>query len=362
MVDTRPEPNTESETQIALAAPERDVTYERTQILVSSPSGDQAALPIEAKAGADMVVAFDPATADVSLVGEDLVFTFADGSQTILTNFAAAALNANVVLPDGRVLAGGVIVAELSELSQLDEALEEALEFETAGGPSVSSGGVTAYDDDMGNVIDMLNPEGTIPLTAFGQQRPEADEPAPVLQVVDAPDPAPQPVAAEPPVVEPPMVEPPAPPPPPTLSINDMTVTEGNPPQYEEGQGDDTTITFTVSRAGDLSNGSTVAYNVFAGSAGTPGDYNDSLALLTGTVTFGPGESSQTLTFDVTDDLVHEPTETFTVVLSGATDATIDDGVGVGTILDNDPAPEVSIDDITIYDSPLTKSGVSDSV
>ena len=126
MVDTPNLPRFDDdsrEIELALALPERDVANARVQILVSPPSGDQVALPIEAKLGADMVVAFDPAAADVSLDGQDLVFTFANGSQTILTNFAAAAADANVVLPDGRVLAGGVLIAELSQV-------QEALEFE----------------------------------------------------------------------------------------------------------------------------------------------------------------------------------------------------------------------------------------
>ena len=350
MVDTpnRPEFDDDSrEVELAFAVPERDVANARSQILVSPPSGDQDALPIEAKLGADLIVAFDPASADVSLVGQDLVFTFADGSQTILTNFAAAAADTNVALPDGRVLTGGVIVAELT-------VVEDALNFETAAGPLSSSGGGSVYSDDMGSVIDMLNANGTIPLTAFAQHLAEAEEPVSVLQAVNPPvaaaaQPAATAAAQPAATVNEPAAEDPAPILP-TLSIDDVTVTEGDPSLNGEQAGVNATITFTVSRAGDLSSASTVDYAVIAGGARAPGDYNNSLAGLSGTVTFAAGEGTKTVTFDVTDDLMHELTETFTVELSAPTGATIDDGLGVGTILDNDPAPSVSIDNITIHE------------
>ena len=189
----------------------------------------------------------------------------------------------------------------------------------------------------MGSVIEMLNANGTIPLTALAQHIAEADEPVSLLVADPAGAPAVETIFE--PVSEPPS-EPPAPVLP-TLSIDDVTVTEGNPPRFEEQEGVDATITFTVSRAGDLSGGSTVNYTFVAGSAGAPGDYNNGLAGLAGTVTFAAGEDTKTLTFDVTDDLMPELTETFTVALSAPTGATIDDGLGVGTILDNDPTPAV---------------------
>ena len=54
------------------------------------------------------------------------------------------------------------------------------------------------------------------------------------------------------------------------------------------------------------------------GTAVSPDDYNGSLAGLTGTVTFLAGSQQATITLDVTDDLLVEGTEQFTVVLSNA--------------------------------------------
>jgi hypothetical protein len=47
----------------------------------------------------------------------------------------------------------------------------------------------------------------------------------------------------------------------------------------------------------------------------------------------------------VTGDRLGEPNETFAVNLSGATDATIADGPGLGTIVDDEP--RTSINDVT---------------
>ena len=58
------------------------------------------------------------------------------------------------------------------------------------------------------------------------------------------------------------------------------------------------------------------------------------------TLTFAPGETTQTVTVTVNGDLLDEVDETFTVNLSGADNATIADGQGVGTITDDDAAAE----------------------
>jgi len=55
-----------------------------------------------------------------------------------------------------------------------------------------------------------------------------------------------------------------------------------------------------------------------------------------GTVTFLPGQTSQTVNVTVNGDVKFEPTETFTVDLSSPTNATIADGQGVGTITNDD--------------------------
>ena len=98
--------------------------------------------------------------------GPRLIITFADGARIEVANFGAIDPIPNVILEDGTILAGGVVVAQLG-------AVEQALDFEDVGaGPELPGGGVSAYSDDHGTVIGMLTPEGTLPLTAFGPRPP----------------------------------------------------------------------------------------------------------------------------------------------------------------------------------------------
>ena len=57
------------------------------------------------------------------------------------------------------------------------------------------------------------------------------------------------------------------------------------------------------------------------------------------TLTFAPGETTQTITVPVNGDVLDEADETFFVNLSSPVNATIADGQGVGTITDDDAAP-----------------------
>jgi hypothetical protein len=115
----------------------------------------------------------------------------------------------------------------------------------------------------------------------------------------------------------------------PAISIADVTV---NP----EGDSGTTPAAFAVT----LSAPTTVAVSVTAGTAdGTataPADYTSG----SGTVSFAPGETSKTVTVPVAGDTLDEPDETFRVELSAVSNATVGDGTGVGTILDDD-LPEI---------------------
>src|SRR5262249_46711072 len=64
-----------------------------------------------------------------------------------------------------------------------------------------------------------------------------------------------------------------------------------------------------------------------------------------GTLTFAPGQTLLAVTVDVIGDRLSEPNESFVVNLSGATNATIANGQGIGTIVDDEP--RISISDVT---------------
>ena len=111
----------------------------------------------------------------------------------------------------------------------------------------------------------------------------------------------------------------------PSLSIGDVSVIEGNTGTR--------TAAFTVTLSSASSQPVTVAYGTADGTATAGSDYQAAA----GDVTFAPGQTTRTVSVLVNGDRVGEPNETFVVNLSGATNAQIADGQGVGTILDDEP-------------------------
>ena len=122
----------------------------------------------------------------------------------------------------------------------------------------------------------------------------------------------------------------------PTLSINDATVSEGN-----TGT---TNAVFTVTLSSASGNAVTVDYATANGTATAPADYTAT----SGTLTFPAGVTTRTITVPVVGDLLDESNETYNVNLSNPTNAAIADGTGLGTITDDDPAPSLSINNMTV--------------
>jgi hypothetical protein len=120
-----------------------------------------------------------------------------------------------------------------------------------------------------------------------------------------------------------------------SLSVNDVSVAEG--------QSGLTSATFTVQLSSAATETVSVNYAAVGGSASAGQDF----ASAAGTVTFAPGVTAQTVTVDVLGDVLDEANETFSVVLSAAVNATIGDGSGVGTIVDDDATPALAIGDVT---------------
>lgn len=121
--------------------------------------------------------------------------------------------------------------------------------------------------------------------------------------------------------------------PPPSLAIGGASINEGNTGTR--------TMTFTVTRTGATHWTSTVAFATSNGTATGGSDYTAT----SGTLTFAPGETSKTISVLVKGDRLGEPNEAFVINLSHSTNATIVDGPGVGTIVDDEP--RVSITDVS---------------
>jgi hypothetical protein len=113
----------------------------------------------------------------------------------------------------------------------------------------------------------------------------------------------------------------------PTLSINNVSQNEGN--------SGTTAFVFTVTLSAASASTVTVNYATADGTATAPGDY----ASTSGTLTFAPGATTQTITVNVVGDTTPESNETFSVILSAPTNATIAAGTGTGTIVNDDAGP-----------------------
>ncbi|MBI2083712.1 MAG: hypothetical protein HYT76_09155 [Deltaproteobacteria bacterium] len=106
--------------------------------------------------------------------------------------------------------------------------------------------------------------------------------------------------------------------------------------------------TFTVTLSTARSMAVTVDYEIRDGSTTAGDDYIAEGAVLTGTVSFAPGETSKTVSVWISGDLLVEGEESFEIELSNPVNATIVDSIGSGTIIDNDSGPEIRVNDIAI--------------
>ena len=115
---------------------------------------------------------------------------------------------------------------------------------------------------------------------------------------------------------------------PPGISVADASV--------EEATG--ASVDFTVTMGGTRSGNVTVDYATSDGTAEANADYT----AVAGTLTFAPGETSNTVSVPVIDDAVDEGSETFTLTLSNASGggAYLTDSEATGTITNNDPMPK----------------------
>jgi hypothetical protein len=136
-----------------------------------------------------------------------------------------------------------------------------------------------------------------------------------------------------------------------SLTINDVTVTEGN--------SGTTNAVFTVSLSSAASTVVSVNYATANGTATAGTDYT---ALPTTTLTFNPGETSKTITVPVNGDNQVELNETFFLNLSNlqanGSNVTLADNQGQGTI-NNDDSASIAITDVTITEG---NSGTTNAV
>lgn len=131
----------------------------------------------------------------------------------------------------------------------------------------------------------------------------------------------------------------------PTLSIDNVTQLEG-----DTGA---TVFTFTVTLSAPAADDVTVGYTTIDGSAVAGTDYTTS----NGNLIISAGDTSVTIDVDVTGETTFEYNEDFLVMLNNSTNALILDDVGRAVIQNDDPRPDLSIDDVPLAEG---DSGTTD--
>jgi Calx-beta domain/Putative Ig domain/Divergent InlB B-repeat domain len=125
----------------------------------------------------------------------------------------------------------------------------------------------------------------------------------------------------------------------PTLTIDDVSVTEGNAGAVN--------ATFTVTQSFATGSNTTFKFATSNGSAKPPNDFAGKSL----TITIPEGSTFVQVNVVVNGDTLYEADETFNVNLSNSMGATIADSQGIGTILNDDTAPTISINDVTAYET-----------
>ncbi len=115
----------------------------------------------------------------------------------------------------------------------------------------------------------------------------------------------------------------------PSVSVGDVSVGEGT--------GGTTTAVFTVTQ--DKRGKSTINFSTAPGTATASADYIPR----SGKIRFAGNKLTRTVSVTIVGDALDEVDETFFLKLSGAKGAELADGEAMGTILDNDAPPSVSV-------------------
>jgi predicted extracellular nuclease len=123
----------------------------------------------------------------------------------------------------------------------------------------------------------------------------------------------------------------------PGVTITDAFVMEGDVPGT-------VAALFTVTLTTPAPQPVSVSYATQDGTAVAGGDY----LARSGQIVFPAGADSQRVAVVIVSDTLNEADETFSVTLSGATGAIIVDSVGNGTIVNDDPLPSMSVNDVMV--------------
>ena len=301
-------PADETTVKVALATADDDVDEPNAALTLTVIDGDD-------------YYPGEPSEATVTVEDDDdaptvtLVLTPASISE----NGGKSTVTATLGHPSSEATTVTVSAAPVSPAVSGDYTLSPNPTLTIAAGETTSTGTVTITATD--NDVDALDKEVTVSATATNDQGITAPQNV-TLTITDDDAPA--------------------------LSIADASVTEGD-------SGESATLTFTVTLAPAATLPVTVDWATSDGTAIAGTDYTAG----NGTLTFGTGDESKTITVTVTGDDVDEPNETITVTLSNAPGATITDATATGTITDDDGPPAVTL---VLTPASITEAGGKSTV
>lgn len=121
----------------------------------------------------------------------------------------------------------------------------------------------------------------------------------------------------------------------PTLNVSNVSIGENS-----------TNAVFEVTLSSVSSQTVSVRYQTTGQSAVSSADFQ----LTAGTLTFAPGETIKSVAVPILDDSLNEFTETFFLNLHHPVNAAIKKGQGNGSIVDSDPVPTVTLNDVAIVE------------
>ena len=125
----------------------------------------------------------------------------------------------------------------------------------------------------------------------------------------------------------------------------------------EGSDGEARQVTFLITLSQVSTKPVTVTYTIVPGTASNPDDYFDGVQ--TGTVTIPPGYIGFAITENIVADLLVEGNETFSIVLSNPSGATLTNSTATVTIIDDDLAPVASDDTNWVQEDNFVGEGES---
>jgi hypothetical protein len=125
----------------------------------------------------------------------------------------------------------------------------------------------------------------------------------------------------------------------PGITVADASVTESD--------DNEVVLQFNVSLTATSSEPALISYMLAAGSAIEAQDFTGNSF---GTLIFGPGETNQAVRITVLGDRLDEADETVLLYLTNAVNAVAVTGQAVGTIIDNDSVPTLTIGDVSVQE------------